>query len=722
MYDVSVPRSEYVETQEQAKQLLKKALDVVNDPDNLIGYDTETKGKKIPIKSAPLDAFTDTVTYWSLSFKHNGEYGRWCLPVEHLQLFSPLLENPKTRLAGWNAKYDAHVSWNCGIDIFQCGAVIDGVALAQTHDENRHSHGLKSCAPDWIGINMTSYLSLFDGVRDSKGKKAKEYETSLVELVELGHRDRVADYASLDAYAHLRLVEWLIEKTKMVPIGNRTLWDYFYKTEVPYTKRLWIMERIGMGIDVPYLKSQVKPIEAKMAELERKVFKTVGEPINLNSPSQLAKYFFSETGLGLTPIKVTGKGAPSVDEEVMNALAEAGVEVAKDVLECRHLGKIKGTYMDSLIALADYYPDKRIHPTFNQLGARTGRLSSKDPNSTNMPRPDNDEWGIRRSFIPREGYVYIVADYEQIEMRIMADRAGDENMLGAINDGKDLHSFTVSKMTPGVMYEEVVAAKKAKQPDARQKWLKTLRQDNKAVGFGIIYGAGPPTISEQIQISEEDWKNQVRQMSGRELERKATRLMKNNPLLTEEKSVELVGRYAYAAIKIEDYFKVFPKVKQYMEETPLQCRMELLRQDWDFDVDPRYPGARLMSKSGHTKPFGYVRTLTGRLRRLEDIDGTGPNAAEAKRQAVNATIQGSAADIIKAAMLRIGDNMELTMLGVELINQVHDELVFEVPKEHADRAAPIIKEHMEHPFYPEEALVVPIPADLKIVTNWADAK
>lgn len=724
MYDVSVPCHEYIGTKEQASALLKKALEVVNGPDNLIGYDTETHGKVIPIKSAPLDAFTDTITYWSLSFKHNNEYGRWCLPVEYLQYFSPLLENKKTRLAGWNIKYDAHVSWNCGVDILQCGAPIDGVALAQTHDENRHSHGLKSCAPDWIGINMTSYLSLFDGVRDSHGKKAKEYETSLVELVELGFQDKVSDYASLDAYAHLRLVEWLIEKTKMVPIGDKTLWDYFLNTEVPYTRRLWIMEHVGMGVDTVYLKSQVEPIETKIAELEKRICKSVGAPININSPKQLSNYFFgsSKEGLGLTPVKVTGTGAASVDEEVMNALAEAGITVAKDILDCRHLGKIKGTYMDALIALAEYYPDNRVHPTFNQLGARTGRLSCANPNSTNIPRPDNDEWGIRRSFVPRERYIYLVSDYEQIEMKIMASLSGDTQMLRAIRAGKDLHSFTVFKMVSEVTYEEVVEAKKAKEPNDRQKWLKALRQDNKSVGFGIIYGAGPPTISEQIQISDADWQNQVNQMSDRELERKATRLMKNNPLLTEEKAVELTGKYAYAALKIEDYFKVFPQVKEYMEAIPLQCQTEMVRLDWQFDIDPRYPGARMMSPSGHMRPFGFVRTLTGRLRRLEDIGSSGPNGSEAKRQAVNSTIQGSAADIIKAAMLRIGDNEDLIALGVEMINQIHDELIFEVPIENADKAAPIIRDCMEHPFYPHEALAVPIPVDIKKVTNWAAAK
>jgi DNA polymerase I-like protein with 3'-5' exonuclease and polymerase domains len=1006
MYDVSVPCPEYVGTDEQAKALLRKSLEVIEDPDNLIGYDTETHGKKLPIKSAPLDPVTDTVTFWSLSFKYRGEYGRWCLPVKYLTYFSPLLENKKTRIAGWNIKYDAHVGWNCGIDIFQCGAAIDGVSLAQTHDENRHSHGLKSCAPDWIGINMTSYLSLFDGIRDSVGNKVKEYVTSLLELVELGFLSKVTDYASLDAYAHLRLVEWLIEKLSMVSIGTSNLWKYFLLTEVPYTRLLWVMERRGLGIDVEYLREQVAPIEKEIEALEKKICNRVGRLINIQSPVQLAEYFFGEKGLGLTPLKVTGKGSASVDEEVMNALVEAGVNVAQDILTCRHLNKIKGTYMDTLITLSDYYPDHRIHPSFNQLGARTGRLSSMTPNSTNIPRPDNDEWGIRRSFVPQKKYVYICADYEQVEMRIMAhmclhrnipvsapgraveigkivqqrmnipvysmdietgkkvvknvvghyknekpvedstykggmrpedwvvirhegapwrklivtkehivytpsgkvsveslqegdylfyeeprikgaqeqlligtilgdgnfkrshsptglgyfesinfyqgedqkeyfnfkrrvlgplvlshgsrytrgfsskklrigkigasfqiskmyrimydgnnecptkeaidkldgrglstwycddgtiqkdkrcfahkgftacicsqvvteermndlnekfclrfskhkrgigvsgqraedffsiiagyvphsmryklpehwrhvpfkeeewlepvdditpvqiiekrkgspsdpcmgcgsgskyditvadthnyfaagvlvSNSGDERMLGAIQENKDLHSFTVSKMVPGVTYEEVVEAKKSKEPNDRQKWLKIARQDNKAVGFGIIYGAGPPTISEQIQISEADWQHQVNEMSNKELSRKVERLMRNNPLLTEQKAVELAGRYAYAALKIENYFKVFPRVKTYMERIPLECKTEMIRQDWQFDVDPRFPGARMLSPSGHMKPFGFVRTLSGRLRRLEDIDGNGPNASEAKRQAVN---------------------------------------------------------------------------------------
>jgi DNA polymerase I-like protein with 3'-5' exonuclease and polymerase domains len=305
-------------------------------------------------------------------------------------------------------------------------------------------------------------------------------------------------------------------------------------------------------------------------------------------------------------------------------------------------------------------------------------------------------------------------------------------MIGAIMEGKDLHSFTVALTTPGVKYEEVVAAKKTdpKKQNDRQKWLVRQRQAKKAVGFGIIYGAGPPKISTEIDISEEDWQAKIEEMPQKTFERRVTRLMKNNPLLTEEQAIEQVGRHSVAGDKIAEYFDAFPGVKGFMEQTPVICRHRMHfdeennPRDWEFY--PRSPGAKPTSWSGHSKPFGYVQTLCGRYRRLEDIDHKNYfYRSEAERQAVNTRIQGSAADITKAAMLRIEHHPELHMMGVMVLNQVHDEIVMEVPEEYAEAAAPIVQHCMEHPFGdgPEDdALSVPIPVDLKIVDNWAEAK
>jgi len=731
---IDIPPPEFVGTDEEARELLRLSLrKVEEDPEDFLGWDTETHGKKLPIKKKrALDPINDTVVYWSLSFKLGEIYRRWCISQEFFHYFSPLLENPLLNIAGWNLKYDAHVAFNGNVNIWNARRPVDGLVLAQLHDENRRSHGLKSCASDWCGLKMTKYTSLFDGILDAEGKKAREYVTSLIELVELGHEDLVSNYASYDAYAHLRTVEWLIEKLTNTPIGlDSNLWEYFLAMEMPFTEQLWRMERRGMHVNTKYLKSQIPVITERINGLERDITRAVGHPINIQSPQQLAKYFFSDDGLDLVPIKLTATQQPSTDEEVMKILVEAGVEVAQLIVECRKLHKSKSTYLDALIALSDHFKDGRIHPNFNQMGARTGRLSTENPNSQNFPRPKLDEWGIRKAFTAPPGKKLIVADYAQIEMRIMADFSGDHRMIAAIREGKDLHSYTVALTMPGVKYEEVVEAKKAEDDaDDRQVWLQLQRQGKKAVGFGIIYGAGPPKISMEIEISETEWQAKIDQMNDRTFERRVTRLMKRNPLLSEEQAVEQVGRHSVAGDKIQEYFDAFPGVKGFMDQTPAICQQRMhfdqnnQKRDWDFQV--RSPGAKPTSESGHSKPFGYVQTLCGRYRRLEDINHKNYfYRSEAERQSVNTRIQGSAADITKAAMLRIEFDHRLIMLGVLVLNQVHDEIVMEVPEENAEEAAVIIQHCMEHPFGDgpdDDALQVPIPVDLKIVDNWAEAK
>jgi len=730
-----VPLPEFVDDEQSARELLRLCLrKVKEDPDDFVGFDTETKGKKIPIKKKPLDPLNDHVTFWSLSFKTE-RYRRWCIGQRWFQMFTPFLEHPGWNIAGWNLKYDAHISWNCNVNIWNARLPVDGLAMAGLHDENRRSHGLKACAADWCGLHMTPYKSLFDGIVDAEGKKAKEYETSLVELAELGHQDVVADYASYDAYAHLMTVLWLKERLEETPRGiDSNLWDYFVEWEMPFTEMLWRMERRGLALDTEYLKSKLPDLQDRMGMLERDIARLSGRVINLNSPKQLANYFFKDDdGLKLDIVKETATGEPSTDGDVMESLVEAGVEVAERIMLWRKLDKVKSTYYDALIALSEHFEDHRIHPNFNQFGARTGRLSTNHPNSQNLPRPDGDEWGIRYAFVAPEGKKLIVADYEQIEMRIMADLSGDERMLQAILEGKDLHSYTVSVMD-NVDYEEVVAAKKAKDPTPRQKWLKRQRQARKSIGFGIIYGAGPPKISQDIEITDEDILERLNSMDERTIERRMNRLMKNNPLLDEEKALILVGRHSFAGQKIQDYLDTFSGVRGFMESTPQLCR-HLMKydennneRDWfapgAFQEDQRgWGNAKKLSSTGHAKRFGYVETLLGRRRRLEDIDHKNYfYKSEAERQAVNTRIQGSAADITKAAMLAIEYNEELALLEVLVLNQVHDEIVMEAPEENVEFAAPIIQHLMEHPFGEVEALSVPIPVDLKVVDRWSEAK
>lgn len=336
-----------------------------------------------------------------------------------------------------------------------------------------------------------------------------------------------------------------------------------------------------------------------------------------------------------------------------------------------------------------------------------------------------DEFHIRLAFVPAEGCVFIVGDYEQVEMRIMADRSGDPAMLEAIRSGKDLHSFTVSRMMPQYTYEEVVAAKKSKEPDERQLMLQLLRQDMKAVGFGIIYGAGAPKISTALTISDEAIVARLEQMGIEKVTKAVRRIIKRNPLLSEDKATIIAAREDIANEKIQDYFRTFPYVKAYMDNTIelCACRQFMKNPFGDMDDPDNY------QKDGeafvYQREFGFVQTLLGRYRRLEEVNN--PNRGlkgHAEREAVNVTIQGSASELTKAAMKRIEfDCPELQILQVQIINQVHDELVLEVPKENAEEALPWVKECMEHPFeHGKDPLQVPIPVELNIADSWGKAK
>ena len=760
-YNTEVPLPEYVETDEEVQDLLHLSLrKVQEEPGGFIGFDTETTAKKMKFKVGtryPLDWMSDTVTFWSLSFDFQGEARRFCIPGECFQYFAPLLENPDAWLACWNAKFDAHISWNMGINIWNA-KVVDGLALAGLHDENRMQRGLKPSAHMWRGLPMTKFTDLFPR-EDEYGKKIKEYVTPLYDLP----IDLVVDYASYDAYCHLRTVEWVVSRLKATPVDTSgySLWDYFLSMETKITEVLWRMERRGLYIDEDMLRSKIPGIDKEMAFIANEINRQAGKPINLASPQQLAEMFFDSIesgGLGLPIVKKTGSGGASVDKEVLGVLASSGVSIAESIVRYRSIAKTKSTYLTTLLDLSEHYGDHRVHPEFNQFGAVTGRFSTKVPNSQNFPRPDTDEFGIRTAFIAPPGKVLIVADYAQLEMRIMAHMSGDQGMVEAILEGKDLHSFTVSRMVPGVTYEEVVAAKKSDKPTKHQKWLLQLRQDMKAVGFGIIYGAGPPRISESIDIPEEDVTNRIVKLQREETvasaqERKrgytfsqrVAKMIQRNSLLSKDKASIQVARQSIARDKIQAYFDTFPGVKAYMTDIPNECRESMEfdfhgnnrdrpvdghgfpiddEKEYDWDIEQWYPEAHTLTRTGHPQRFGIVQTLCGRYRRLVDINsGTYRKRSEAERQAVNTTIQGSASDLTKAAMLRIEFNRELNMLGAELLNQVHDELVLQAPEENADRVLEIVLECMEHPFKKGmDPLIVPIPAEGKIVVNWALAK
>jgi DNA polymerase I len=730
-FNLDVPEPTFVKSEKQAKKLLSLAMKKIEvDPGDFIAYDTETHALKIPLKTKkdgnptknnPLDWMRDTVTFWSLSFKHE-QYDRWCLQGQHLYLFTELLENPAANIVTWNGKYDAHVTWNSGLNVWNSN-YMDCLVMASLVDENlQGSLDLKSSAArkegffgrdqallhklesgelsPWDPIRMTKFKDLF-GTKDEKGRKIEEFTTSLFDLPV----DKVSNYASLDAYATLRLAEHLHEILNQIPItDDYSMWDHYLTMEVPITEVLWRMERRGLGLDRKYLKSLIAPIDKELKHIEEEINRRAGWFVDIKKTADLRNLFFGPKpqGLGLEPVKMTKGGTklpvPSTDDMVLEIISlhytGKSQKLATLIRRHRSVAKTRSTYVNALLKLAKWHADHRIHPSFNQFGARTGRFSTTNPNSQNFPRPDTDEFKIRRAFVARRGCKLIVVDYEQLEMRIMAHMSKDKGMLEAIRNGLDLHCVTVEKMY-GIPYEEVKAAKKTGNIDdknpltqeklsalvalddkcpcelsemarlvmeegaapddliARIALLLRLRQECKTIGFAIIYGAGAARISQQLECSKEE-----------------------------------------AQEKIDSYFRAFPGVQKFMKTTVDECRFE-----------------------------EFVTTIVGRRRRLPDINSHQfTKYSHAEREAVNAIIQGTASDMAKAAMILIEFDEELNALGYQLLNQIHDEIVGEAPEENAEAALKIIKHHMEFPFDGEPALEIDTPADGKIVDSWDRAK
>jgi len=702
-FNLEVPYPLLVEGDEEAEAVMELWYEKARlYPDEPFGFDTETHGMKIEWetindrgetkkKDLGLDWMNDTILFWSLSARMDRDlqpqweaylqkyhpealvdgygdpipaepYGRWCIRRECLPIHAPFLEDPRILLVTWNGKYDAHVSFNSRIYVWNTDRdengrmrrrYLDLMIAGYLHDENLQGKmTLKDRAKAWCGLQMTPYKDLFD--YDVDGKKAVEYKTSLLELP----IDKVSDYASYDAYATLRLFDVLKEKLSAEIIEpGYTMWNYFLDMEVSVTEALWRMERRGMLIDQDQLGEVLPRITEAINVLHGELNQEFGSFVNVNSPKQLTEFFFGpDSERKYKMVKPTKKGGsvPSTDAEVMERLAaEHQDPVARGIIKFRKVGKIKSTYVEPLTKLTKHYGDDRIHPGFNQYGARTGRFSTKTPNSQNMPRPDGDVYGIRKMFIAPKGKVLIVSDYEQLEMRIMAHFSQDKKMVDAIRDGMDLHCFTVSLMN-NIPYDEAIAAKKADDPTEEQKELKRLRQAAKAIGFGLIYGAGALNIAGQLEISKTE-----------------------------------------AQEKITAYFRAFPGVAAFIDYTHERCREN-----------------------------EYVSTLLGRRRRLPQINNKiFMQRSTAERESVNSIIQGTAADITKAAMINIEFDDWLCVNGVFMLNQIHDELVMEVPEENAEAAMPRIIAHMERPLDPDEdPLIVPTPVDAKIVTCWADAK
>lgn len=651
-----IPPAEWVETEQQVAEMGQYLLN--SGKVNGVAYDTETTGL-LSYSDIPLMlSFSDGIRRFACM-------AEW---LHHPWVKDGILGNGEITKICTNAKFDRHMTKNAGVDIV--GDMEDTVVMSWLHNENRFGHGLKDTAKDYCGIQMIDFKDIFP-MRKGTAKTPGETPGDAIRriLADPAGKAKAIEYAGLDPFATHRVRTHLKAQLQAESIGtNWTLWDHFQAWEVPFTDTLWQMERRGFTICTGHLRTQKGPMEKAMLDIEGEIARMAGWVVNINSVNQLRTLFFEQLKydvVKMTDGGKTGNKQPSTDEEVLNVFLEKGCPFAKLIMEHRKISKIYGTYIEGMLGWVDN--EMRIHTNLKQGGTVTGRLSSSDPNLQNIPRAKGDKYRIREAFTAAPGKRLVVADYDQLEMKLMAHFSSDPRMVEAIASGKDLHCVTVALMF-GEDYDQVFAAKKAKNPTPEQDILLMKRQSAKAVGFGLIYGIGPNKLA--MQLTEE-------------LKR----------LVSKEEAQNDIKRY----------FGAFPGVDLFIKATHQAC---------------------------HRTEF--VQTILGRKRRLPQINARGGQAqdenstgivAEARRQSVNSIIQGTASDVAKAAMLRVEHDPELRSMGAQLLMQIHDELILEVDdKPDLIKAARRrVTEIMENPFE-NFRLNVPLTTEAHDGYTWTEAK
>ena len=522
----------------------------------------------------------------------------------------PLLEDPAHLKVGQNLKYDRNVLLNHGIELQ--GIAYDTMLESYVLNSTASRHDMDSLARRYLNAETISFEEI-------AGKGVKQLTFNQIEL------EQAAPYAAEDADITLRLHQALWGKLSAEP----GLAKVFSEIELPLLPVLARMERLGTTIEPKLLHQQSQEIEVRLAELEKQAHELAGQEFNLSSPKQLGEILF--TKLGLPIIKKTPKGAPSTAEEVLAELAET-YELPQLLMEHRGLAKLKSTYTDKLPLMIKPQTG-RVHTSYHQAVAATGRLSSTDPNLQNIPVRNEQGRRIRQAFIPCAGYKLVAADYSQIELRIMAHLSGDKGLLTAFAEGKDIHKATAAEVF-GVALEAVTS---------------DMRRSAKAINFGLIYGMSAFGLAKQLGI----------------------------------------GR-AEAQKYMDLYFERYPGVLEYMERTRQQADAQ-----------------------------GYVETLFGRRLYLPDIKSRNAGLRKAaERAAINAPMQGTAADIIKRAMINVdGWIRGIEDQSIRMLMQVHDELVFEIREEKLEEYIAIIKEKMSA----AAELDVPLVVEAGTGDNWDQA-
>ncbi len=614
--------SSKTEVQEKQKQISKKnyfLISEINELDNWIKEAEEVGEVAIDTETSSIDPHQANLVGISLSSK----IGKACyIPVGHksnknldkknvLDKLKPLLEDPSIKKIGQNIKYDFIVLYREGITI---SPMEDTMLMSYVLDAGKNRHNMDTLSELHLGHKTIAF-------KDLVGSGKKEINFSDVEI------EKAKDYAAEDADITFRLYKKFLKNLKLEKMIN--IYEIFEK---PMIEILAFMEMKGIKIDTNFLKSLSLKFEKKIEKLEKEIFKIAKKEFNIGSPKQLGDIIYND--LKIAGLKKTKKGSFATSASVLEDLAFKGHKFPQLVLDWRQVSKLKNTYSDALPKHLNPRSN-RVHTSFLLAATTTGRLASSDPNLQNIPIKSEDGRDIRKAFVAEKDHTLISADYNQIEMRILADLAGVKELKKAFKNNEDIHSLTASQIFN-------IDIKKVDQDQRRKA---------KAINFGIIYGISQYGLAKQINVSNYE-----------------------------------------AEEFLNAYFAKFPEIKIYMDSTIKFCRKS-----------------------------GYVNNIFGRRSHFNAINDKNFNVRNfQERAAINAPIQGSASEIMRLAMIRLQKNLNQNKkLKSKMLLQIHDELIFEVPKNEVDEMTKIIKKEMTSVSESEHhSFSTPLTVDINIGDNW----
>lgn len=585
---------------------------------DLFAYDTETNGKfnQTELQLVGLSFAMDTKECWYVPIGHHE--GEQLDPLHVLNELKPVFESSLTEKVCHNAKFDEKVLYRYGIDVAGPGHCT--YVMAWMLAEDSASKGLKQLIERLYGFEMETFEDVISSAPKKKGIP-RDYNFGRVGLSE------ALSYAADDAFWDLKLFHDF-----KAQLEKQNLWAPYYHVERAFTRVLRKLEYRGVFIDKPFIDEADEKLPLIAEKVEAEIYEQAGEVFNIGSGKQLGEVLFDKLGIG-NRVPKTSTGNYKTDKKTLETY-KSQHKIVANVLRRKKIQKTHSVFVDGLKGFIE--SDGRVHPSFNGCGTVTGRLSCSAPNLQQIEGDEVEEIRVRNFFVPAPGHKFVVGDYGQVELRIMAHFSKDENMINAFLSGRDFHDETARLMFKLGPDDEVIH---------RQRF------GAKAINFGIGYGRGPVSVAEQIGCTVPEAKALIQTWQG-----------------------------------------TYPGVISYRDYLLSQARRQ-----------------------------GYIRTLTGRKRRLPDIlSNDGGLRARAERQAFNTKIQGSAADIIKLAMIAL--QPKLVPFDAYLILQIHDELVIEAPDECAEEVRDVMQTTMANPLKGKNPLRLPLTVDPKIVDRWGDAK